>query len=85
MTSPIEQQYSSFSEAMSHLPWWLLTLLFVLLFTQSAIIFFRGRAIGIKGYWALAIWGLTTCPMPILLFWFISHRKKSRAQIKQDV
>ncbi len=66
------------SDAIQPYPIWSLALLFILLLAQGLILFFDGRRHGIRFYWLWALWGLTTCPMPSILYWFLVRQKHKR-------
>ena len=56
---------------------WQLLLVLALLVLQGFFLFFDGRRRGVRGYWLWALWGLTTCPVPFLLYWFLARRKRN--------
>ncbi len=64
---------------------WQLILVLLLVFSQGLFLFFDGRKHGIRYYWIWAIWGMTTCPVPFVLYWFLVRRKKSRKQPETEV
>ncbi len=66
------------SDVIKPYPVWSLALLFILLLAQGLFLFFDGRRHGIRYYWLWALWGLTTCPMPSILYWFLVRRKHKR-------
>ncbi len=60
---------------LSDLPVWSLVLLCVLLLTQGLLLFLDGRKRGVRGYWAWALWGCLSLPLPTILYLLIARRK----------
>ncbi len=63
------------STDLSDLPAWSLVLLCVLLLTQGILLFLDGRRRGIRGYWAWALWGCISFPLPTVLYLLIARRR----------
>jgi len=61
---------------------WQLLLTLLLVVAQGVFLFFDGRKQGVRYYWFWALWGLTTCPVPFLLYMVLvrGKRKSIRAQ-----
>lgn len=65
---------------LSDMPAWSLVLLCVLLLTQGIFLFLDGRKRGIRGYWAWALWGCLSFPLPSVLYLLLArkiHRKRN--------
>lgn len=60
-------------------PLWVIILAVVLVLIQGTWLFLDARKRGLgKWSWFWGIWGSTTVPMPLLLYWFIVIRKNRR-------
>lgn len=55
---------------LNHPPWYAITVLAILAMTQGTWLFLDARRRG-KYPWLWGLWGLTTIPMPSLLYFFL--------------
>lgn len=65
------------------IPWWGIVLIAVIVMTQSMWLFTDARRRQ-KNRWFWGIWGLTTCPMPILLYTYF-HIYRPYRKAKQHI
>ena len=66
---------NAMTASLSQWPLWSLVLLCILLLSQGLFLFWDGRKHGVRHYWVWALWGLTTCPLPSILYWFLVRKK----------
>ncbi|MNB67422.1 Negative regulatory protein YxlD [compost metagenome] len=68
----------------SDLPWWAWTLLAVLLFSQGTLLFRDARERG-SSPWFWGIWGMTTVPLPTVLYLlFVVYPDRRRRRAEQE-
>ncbi len=79
--SPVTTVLAGFPDPIAPFPAWSLFLLFILLLAQGLFLFLDGRRNGIRLYWVWALWSLTTCPLPSVLYWFLVRRKHIRKHL----
>ncbi|MGE5675991.1 MAG: transcriptional regulator [Mycobacterium leprae] len=64
------------------LPWWQWAIIGVLLLCQGSWLFLDARRRGARA-WLWGVWGLTTMPMPLLVYWLVVIRPRRAPSGKQ--